>query len=462
MSDLAVASESAITVQHKQAALDAVLHSQTFARADQLKSFLKYVCEMELAGRGHELTEYLIGVEALGRSPNYSPGDDSAVRNRAFALRKKLQEYYEHEQPDFPLRIELTKGSYCPHFIEHHSSDSSLPQQVSAVSAKEELLVNSVAPDVLPEVAALPTPVIFTRTQVYTAFLSGVILTALCAGVIYVLVRPKLMTGSSPAVIAPILTEAWGPILAPNADVLMCVANPPSLAVHDESEIFNNDPTVHQAAPDLKNWIKPRFRTTSGNDLFLSITTNSTYWGDSLGAMATLKILSYAGLTSHILPEKVTTVSTLRRRNVILFGAPEYSPAITHFLEKCPLSVSYLRGIVSQEDASNQLRYAIKRDQQFHATEVYGLITVLPSESSTGDQHRTVIFSGVNSAGAQAAAEFFSSPENLLELQTHLKKEGYERFPPAYQVVVKADPDDNLLLSFKYETHRVISAPTGH
>jgi hypothetical protein len=77
-----------------------VLHSHTFARADQLKSFLKYVCEMEMAGRGHELTEYLIGIEALGRPANYSPGDDSAVRNRAFALRKKLQEFYEHEQPD--------------------------------------------------------------------------------------------------------------------------------------------------------------------------------------------------------------------------------------------------------------------------------------------------------------------------------------------------------------------------
>ena len=52
--------------QQKQLALNAALDSQTFARADQLKCFLKYVCEMEIAGRGHELTEYRIGVEALG------------------------------------------------------------------------------------------------------------------------------------------------------------------------------------------------------------------------------------------------------------------------------------------------------------------------------------------------------------------------------------------------------------
>src|SRR5215510_1368140 len=126
MSETSLQTDQSLTSEQKCAALEAVLRSQTFARADQLKSFLKYVCEMEMAGRGHELTEYLIGIEALGRPASYSPGDDSAVRTRAFTLRKKLQEFYEHEQPDATLRIELLKGSYCPHFVE------SQPQQKAA------------------------------------------------------------------------------------------------------------------------------------------------------------------------------------------------------------------------------------------------------------------------------------------------------------------------------------------
>ena len=109
MRGTALETSQSLTSEQKRAALEAVLHSQTFARADQLKSFLKYVCEMEMAGRGHELTEYLIGIEALGRPASYSPGDDSAVRTRAFALRKKLQEYYEHEQPNAELRILMPK-----------------------------------------------------------------------------------------------------------------------------------------------------------------------------------------------------------------------------------------------------------------------------------------------------------------------------------------------------------------
>jgi hypothetical protein len=168
--------------------------------------------------------------------------------------------------------------------------------------------------------------------------------------------------------------------------------------------------------------------------------------------------MTSAGVTPQMYPEKVVPMPTLRRRNVVLFGAPQYSLAIKHFLEKCPLTVKYLSSIISHRpgQASTPL-YSIKRDDKNRPVQVYGLITVLPSESSTDHNHRTLIFSGINSAGAQAAAEFFSSPENLIELQKHLNKEGHNKFPPAYQVVVSAQTDDSILLNFKYETHRLVS-----
>ena len=37
-----------------------------------------------------------------------------------------------------------------------------------------------------------------------------------------------------------------------------------------------------------------------------------------------------------VVPEMVTTMPTLRHRNVILFGAAAYSPVVARFLEKCP------------------------------------------------------------------------------------------------------------------------------
>jgi hypothetical protein len=100
----------------KRAALEQVLRSATFLRASQVRNFLRYICEMEFAGRGSTLHEYLIGVEALGRPTAYSTDDDSSVRRRAFALRQKLEEVYAKELADAPVRIEVPKGGYVPRF----------------------------------------------------------------------------------------------------------------------------------------------------------------------------------------------------------------------------------------------------------------------------------------------------------------------------------------------------------
>lgn len=465
MHDTPLKISQSLTSEQKHAALEAVLHSQTFSRADQLKCFLRYVCEMEMAGRGQELTEYLIGIEALGRPANYSPGDDSAVRTRAFALRKKLQEFYAHEQPNAALRIELLKGSYCPHFVESqpqqkaNGADTSIgplaPQLVHPPTADEESL------------PAEATGWREWKRSWWLPFSAGVVVTALLAGILYWGMKAKPVSNDVSHSPVPIMTEAWGPLLAPNADVLLCVANPPSFSVRRGSAFPATsstplaDPDERPMPSQLYELYARRYPATA--NLNLAITTNATYWGDVLGALTSFKTLSAAGVSPQMFPEMVTTMPTLRRRNVILFGAPAYSPAVARFLEKCPLHVSYLDAIVgSATEQSPTARYALERDQRQRLAVVFGLITVLPGESSGDHQNRILIFSGVNSAGAQAAAEFFSSPEHLLELKNELKKAGFDTFPPAYQVVVRAETDDSILLSFRYETFRIIPPSASH
>lgn len=451
-----------VTNEQKRAALETVLQSLTLARADQLKCFLKYVCEMEMAGRGHELTEYLIGIEALGRPANYSPGDDSAVRTRAFALRKKLQEFYEHEQPNAALRIELLKGSYCPHFVE---------SQPSQKADDGEMPLAPLAPQIVPPHLTsedlLPTETgrrDWKRSWLLP-FGTGVVLTALLASVFYWWLGNKRNASSVPHPPAPILAEAWGPLLVPSADVLLCVANPPALSVlpgpfsppSPEAPLIGESPLPRE----LYELFATRYPTTA--NLSLTFTTNATYWGDVLGALTTFKTLSAASASPQIFPEMVTALPTLRRRNLVLFGAPVYSPTVAHFLETCPLRANFLDAIVGPAmGQAPATRYAIKRDQRQRLTQVFGLITVLPGESSANQPTRIVIFSGVNSAGTQAAAEFFSSPEHLFELKKELKKAGHDTFPPAYQVVVRADTDDSILLKFHYETYCLIPSSANH
>ncbi|MEW6125996.1 MAG: hypothetical protein AB1757_02950 [Acidobacteriota bacterium] len=457
MSDLALEISSSLTNEQKRAALDAVLHSQTFSRADQLRCFLKYVCEMEMSGRGQELTEYLIGIEILRRPDTYSPGDDSVVRTRAFALRKKLQEFYEHEQPNATLRIEFLKGSYCPHFVEKQARQEANGAETSGNHLVPQPIHSPMAHQELPPAKAA------SRREWESGWLlpfsAGIVLTALLAGGLYWWKGTKPITNVVSRNPAPILAEAWGPLLTPNADVLLCVANPPAFSVlpgpfsppAPQTPLAGERPLPQ----DLYDLYTTRYPATA--NLSLTITTNATYWGDVLGALAALKTLNTANVSPQMFPEMVTSMSTLRRRNVILFGASAYSPIVTRFLEKCPLHVNYLDAIVGP--ATEQLpvtRYALKRDQQQRLTQVFGLITVLSGESTANQQPRILIFSGVNSAGTQAAAEFFSSPDHLLELKNQLKKAGYDTFPPAYQVVVRAETDDSILINFSYEDYRII------
>jgi hypothetical protein len=113
----------AIQDSDKRAALEQVLTSATFVRATQVRNFLRYICEMELRGLGHTLHEYLIGVEALGRPNAYSTDEDSSVRRRAYALRRKLDEVYAHELAHARIRITVPKGSYVPFFITNETSE---------------------------------------------------------------------------------------------------------------------------------------------------------------------------------------------------------------------------------------------------------------------------------------------------------------------------------------------------
>jgi hypothetical protein len=125
--------EDVIDLPSKRVALQRVLQSQALARSEQLRAFLRYVCEAAFDGRSHEVNEYALGVHALGRPAGYSPAEDSCVRSRAYELRNKLESYYEKEAPGEPVRIQISKGSYVPQFI--RAQPAPLPARPSAAEA---------------------------------------------------------------------------------------------------------------------------------------------------------------------------------------------------------------------------------------------------------------------------------------------------------------------------------------
>jgi hypothetical protein len=101
-----------------KAELEAVIASGIFAKAPSLALLLDYVCAKYFEGQAHQVKEYNIAVEALGRPPSFDPKQDSIVRVEAFRLRKRLKQYYEHEGANRHLRIVIPSGQYVPQFLE--------------------------------------------------------------------------------------------------------------------------------------------------------------------------------------------------------------------------------------------------------------------------------------------------------------------------------------------------------
>jgi serine/threonine-protein kinase len=101
--------------------LERVLASRVFQQVDRLKRFLSFIVLETLAGRRHELKEYVVGVQVFGKEESFDPRTDPVVRVQARRLRARLAQYYQEEGPSDEIVIDLPKGGYTPLFTRRDS-----------------------------------------------------------------------------------------------------------------------------------------------------------------------------------------------------------------------------------------------------------------------------------------------------------------------------------------------------
>lgn len=96
--------------------LDRILASTLFRHSKRCGPLLRYIVMETIDGRSEGLKERSLGVAAFGRKPTYDTNDDPIVRSSAAEVRKRIAQYYHEAGHESELRIELTSGSYVPHF----------------------------------------------------------------------------------------------------------------------------------------------------------------------------------------------------------------------------------------------------------------------------------------------------------------------------------------------------------
>ncbi len=99
-----------------RAQLDRLFRSEDFKASEKQKSFLRFIAEEALEGRGSQLKGFTIAVEVYGRNERFDPRTDPIVRVEAGRLRRALELYYLKEGRNDPLRIRIPKGGYAPVF----------------------------------------------------------------------------------------------------------------------------------------------------------------------------------------------------------------------------------------------------------------------------------------------------------------------------------------------------------
>ena len=419
-----VSSEPPITESEKRDALQNALTSDTFARSTQLRALLQYICEREMTGQSAELTEYQIAVDVLGRRRDFNVADDSSVRNRVYELRQRLEKYYTAENPSAAVQIRIPRGIYVPEYTRREVLPAEIPHNLT-VELKP---------------AAMPVPA--RRRYRAVAWIAAFCLLIGAAAGWYV-ARPRP---------AAALKEAWGPLAQSDDELLICVATSLHMIVRPH---IGEHPWRLPAPAGIEQIYGAQRPLPPGTPLYMEPAQLSVPLAE-LAAVATLTSTrtSFGGAW-QVLPESEAPVAALRGRNAILIATSTHSQAARTLLRNLPLTIDYDSdgrfALLDQRKPPGQNE--IKVDQpigQPVLSTLYGLVSVLSSSDSSGRPRRTVIISGVGSAGVQGAAEFFSSAAHMRDL-----KERMHGFPPAYQVVVRCKTSGLRLISYEYGSHEV-------
>ncbi len=422
-----------VTPAERRQALEAVVNSQVFARSAQLRSLLRYICEREIEGHPEQLTEYQIAVNVLGRSKDYNLSDDSAVRNRAYELRQRLEKFYQQEQPSAKVRIEIPRGSYVPQFLRRHAP----PLPPAASNPRESAFVQTER-----KLSRRPLPIWIVAAL---AISTGVLGLAIGLG----LNRPQ---------VAGIVRDAWGPLAEAGRDLTICVATNLHMIVRPHIE----PQRLRFAAPaeirDVYGSVRP---LEPGVPLFMEPAQLSVPLAEMIGVTQLCNVRVKFGGAYQILPESEAPVSALRGRDAFLIGSGTNSQAATILLRNLPFTIDYTSNdqfavFDRRKQSGKQAVFVCQPFREPVAAIQYGLISVISGTSSSGKPTRTVVLSGVGSASIQAAVEFFCSPLRLGDMKRLFEAEGGKGFPAIYQIVVRSHTASSRLMSYEYVTHAVV------
>jgi hypothetical protein len=376
--------ERAIVLQE----LEQILTSRYFKSADRSKQFLRFVVLNKLDGHTERLKERTIGTEVFQRPLGYATGDDPVVRVQAGEVRRRLEQYYRDALQPSHVRLELPVGSYSPIF--HWEPAPAVREAQTRVA-------------VLAPVMPAPRWRALLKIAAVLAFVACLIF-----GTRALFFSPRSIAADPKSN----LEEFWGPAIASQQPVLICIANATD---HSAAEKFLQAQLKAGASEAAIRSLTMPLATDSSQKLTdegLPISPEIVPASDSSVAFALSGLFGRLHRPSQLRIGAAATYEDLRNFPAVIVGG--FNSKWTMQLVS-NLHFAFLREngqyMIREEVAGGRV-WTTQSGPHGETLEDFAIVARLV-DSKTGQF--TVTVAGIGPRGTQAAGEFVTSARYLEE-----------------------------------------------
>lgn len=381
-----------------------IARSRQFAKAQQLREILIYVCQRVLTDPDAVIREYDIGCEALGRKPDFNPQEDNIVRVQISQVRKRLEEYFATEGKDEPLSITIPKGAYVPRFEPKPEPVDSVPEGSHA------------APPAVPGVAVAAQP----HGESYAVPVLAIAAALLAIACVYLAIRPVRRADTA---IDPALTAAnplWSRLFGGTQPAQVVVADSCLVLLQD---VLNTDLTVDDYAGGHypADWLRALKSNELKSALGLLTSRQYTSLADLNLSSRMLEISRQFGPGQALVRySRHLNTRDFKTGNFVLLGSRRgdpwvrlFEPALNFSMEEDAHRVFYFRN-KSPKPGEQTIYAPFEKDG---ALETYADIALLPNLGNNGT---VLMLSGLSMVDTEAAGELLSRKDYWKDLSKAL------------------------------------------
>ena len=429
-----------------EAQVQRLLQSSTFRNSVTLQVLLHYLSGKTLAGETDGLKEYTIGVEALGRKPDFDPKIDPIVRVQSHRLRLKLREYYDVEGVRDAVLIQLPKGHYTTTFS---MTLKDLPDPQEAISPAPETIERAIggleiAPLSQREENPKSTEAKTPSSQQKLTILAGL-------AVLAVVVAAYFLGAWNAGKKLPGYAGAGPPATNQNENDRLVEAfwtrffgNDPSPVIAYTDAVFLLDDSndlfrFRRGAIDSRGaLVDPHLAKEFASNPEIVAQAGKLYYENGYTGTGELEsiamlanMLGRMGIKPTVKSSRDLSPDDLSNHNVILLGSPFQNAAVAQLLTAGDFS--YQNPDQRREQWRAQIRdnhprtgeslaYGTERDPTTQVLKAdYSLITISPG---VNPGRFIAVFGGLDTKGTEGATTFATSRVGIEHLERELKNAG--------------------------------------